>query len=63
MTRPEGDLLEGATVFAQRDFAVGAAVQIIEHHSWHATLGHAPQVFHLDYARRCDGALHLWGPN
>src|SRR5579862_772154 len=59
MTRPEGDLLEGAAVLAQRDFAVGAAVQVVEHHPGHAALGHAAQVFDLDYARRCNGTFHV----
>ena len=38
VTRPEGDGFESATILAQRDFALGAAIQIIENRPRHTPL-------------------------
>lgn len=35
-------------VFPERDFAIGAAIQIIEHRPRQSTLRHAAQIFDID---------------
>jgi hypothetical protein len=49
LPRTERDAFKGAAIFAQSDFAVGGAVEIVEDHSWYAALGYAPKVGNIDY--------------
>jgi hypothetical protein len=49
LTRAESDRLERATVFAQGDFPIGAAVKIVEDNFRYAALGNSPKIADVDY--------------
>ena len=54
MPRPEGDVLEGAAVLAERDLAFRASVEIVEDGAGHAAARQGPQILDGDHAGRRD---------
>ena len=52
VARTERDVVEGAAVFAQSDFAVGASIEIIEDCFGQAPLGKGAEVADVDDGRR-----------
>ena len=52
----KGDVFVDATIFAERDFAFGAAIEIVEHGARDAAAGERTKVGDVDDAGRCDGA-------
>jgi hypothetical protein len=48
---PEEDVFERAAILTQRNFAVRAAVQVIEHSSGNAPLSYAAKISNIQYAR------------
>ena len=55
VTRTEGDVLIDAAIFAEGDFAFGAAIEVIEDGCGHAALGDGSEISDADDARRGDG--------
>ena len=51
MARAECDVIEDAAIFAESDFAFGAAVEIIENYRGETALGDAPEIADVDYVR------------
>ena len=51
---PEGDLLEGAAILAERDLAFGAAVEIVEHGPGQSTTRDWPEILYADNPRGGD---------
>ena len=51
VARAKSDVIEDAAIFAQGDFAFGAAIQIVEHHFGKAALRCASQVADIDHVR------------
>ncbi len=54
MTRAEGDVIEHAAILTQRDFAIGAAVQVIKNRPRKPLLGQGPEIVNTDDMGRCD---------
>src|SRR6185437_15196764 len=52
LMRSEGDVLKGATIFAQRIFGVCTAIKIIEDRPGHASFRYTPKVGDVEHARR-----------
>jgi len=50
MARAEGDVLIDAAIFAESDFAFGAAIEIVEDGPGHAALGEGAEIRNADYA-------------
>jgi hypothetical protein len=51
-TRPECHSLKRATVCAQRQLSLRAAVDVVKDYPGKAPFGGAPQIFDVDYMRR-----------
>ena len=62
VARAEDHVVEDAAVLPQREFGVGAAVDVVEHRARHAALGHEPEIGDVDDARRVDGTRHRVRP-
>ena len=50
LVRPENDVLKGATIFAERDLGVSAAVQIIKDSSGHSAFRDTAKVSNVQHA-------------
>ena len=55
MAGTKGYIIKHAAIFSQRDFALRAAIQIIENNLGEAPLCYAPQIKDIDDMRRVDG--------
>jgi hypothetical protein len=55
VARTKGDILIDAAIFAERNLAFGAAIEVIEDRSGQAALGEGPKISDADDARRGDG--------
>jgi hypothetical protein len=58
MAWPESDGFESSAILAQRDFAFGAAVKIVENRSGHTPLGDLPKVGDVHHPRGLQSASH-----
>ena len=56
--RPKQYVFEDSTVLAQRDFAIGATVDVVERDSRQPAFGQASEVGNVEDARRIDSVSH-----
>jgi hypothetical protein len=54
MAGAEGDIVIHSAIFAERDLAFGAAIEIVEDGPGHAALGEGAEICNADYAGRGD---------
>ena len=66
MTRTKGHVIENSAILAQRDFAFGAAIEIIKNRLWNALTRDGTKIFDADNSggsyRAC-ASSHLQMPN
>jgi hypothetical protein len=55
VARAKQDVVEGAGIFAERGFVVGAAIEVIENGTRETALGEAAKILDVDYAGRAEG--------
>jgi hypothetical protein len=60
MTRPKGDFLEHAAVFAKGDLGFRATVQVIENCSWQSAPSQRSKIVDVDNPGRRDRSRSLY---
>ena len=59
MARAKSDVLVHTAIFAEGDFAFGAAIKVVEYSPGHAAFGDGTEVCDADHVGRGDGAGRL----